>query len=94
MNGLKATQNEIKKMLLAKYSIKLSIKEFERYLFLFSKWAPAEQIKMNEALDNILENPSTFAYFILGARSEYVNHKNLLTKKRKHNAKSTISSKH
>lgn len=74
MNELKIKQNQIKKLLLLDYNIRLSIKDFERYLFLFSKWVQKEQIKMHEAVDMILENPTNFAYFIYGSRSEQVKY--------------------
>lgn len=75
-NNLKIKQDEVKDILKKEYNILVSNKWFDKYLYFYSKCIqPLKKITMSDALDYILDNPDTFAYFIFGHRCEYVNNK-------------------
>lgn len=79
MNPLKQKQNEICNILENQYEIFLTKKRFNEYLYLFSKFIPLRKTTMTLVLDEILDDPKYFVFFIFGARADQAhrNSKNL-----------------
>ena len=75
MNELTKKQKEVKKMIKDDYGVIVNNKWFNKYLWMYSKHTPLGKITMNQAIDIILENPCSFAYFIFWSRAEYVSNK-------------------
>ena len=82
MNDTNRKTNELKKIMDNKFSINVSNKWLRHYLYLYAKCVPLPKITAIEAISFALKKPETFAYFIYGIRSEYVNDKKQLTAER------------
>jgi len=75
MNTLTKKQNKVKAIIKNEFKINVSSKWFNKYLYYYSKCTQLPNLTMNEAIDNILANPSNFAFFIYGARAKYNDEK-------------------
>ena len=75
MNELRKKQKKVRKLIEEDYGVIVNNRWFNKYLWMYSKNTPLKKITMNQAVDIILENPCSFAYFIFGSRAEYVANK-------------------
>jgi len=75
MSELRKKQKEVKELIINEYSIVVSQKWFNKYVYHYAKCTPLENITMYEALDRIINDPSSFVFFIYGMRAEFVNKK-------------------
>ena len=81
MTELTKKQREVKRLIEEDFNVKINQKWLNKYLFMYSKFIPLQRRTMSQALDVILENPSSFAYFIYGCRASYVHSKEKRTPK-------------
>ena len=71
MNELRKKHKEVNRLIEDRYGVIVSNKWFHKYLWMYSKHTPLRKITMSEAIDIILQNPCSFAFFIYGCRAEY-----------------------
>ena len=73
MSELTKKQKEVKELIINEYDIVVSTKWFNKYVYYYSKCTPLKNITTYEALDRIINDPSSFVFFIYGMRAEFVN---------------------
>ncbi len=75
MSEITRKQKEVKRAIEVDHNVVVSNKWFKKYMYMYSKFTPLGKKTLGQALDTILENPSSFAYFIYGCRANYVANK-------------------
>jgi len=75
MNELTKKQKKLRLILKDQYKIDVNNRWYNKYLWLYANCIPLKKITMSEAVDCALDTPDKFAYFIYGARAEYIEAK-------------------